>query len=472
MTELAFCTATELVARFRGRQLSPVEATTAVLERIDRHDRSVGAYCLVDADQALDRARTSERRWLDGQPAGLLDGVPVAIKDVFLTRGWATRKGSRLVDPAGAWNEDAPVVGALARHGAVAVGKTTTPELGWKGVTDNPLGDVARNPWDTDRTAGGSSGGSAAAVAMGMGPLALGTDGGGSIRIPAAFCGVAGLKPTYGRVPLWPPSPFGTLAHAGPMAWTVRDLALMLTVLAEPDSRDWTAEAPVGRDYRATLDGGVDGLRVAFSADLGYVAVDPEVADAVERAAATFADLGAHVEHADPGFADPLETFNRLWYAGAAHALRDVDADARALLDPGLAEVAEAGAALTALDYLAAVGARNGLGVAMSRFHTTYDLLLTPTVPIPAFGASREVPDGWPHRRWQTWTPFTYPFNLTQQPAATVPCGFTRSGLPIGLQIVAAKHADELVLRAAHAYQAAAPLVDRRPGDPSTPKGA
>ena len=462
-TAIAVLSATELLRRYRTTELSPVEATRAVLAQIDRHNPRVNAYCLVDHDRALEQAKASERRWRQGKPTGRLDGVPVAIKDVFLTHGWPTLRGSRAIDPEQPWEEDAPAVARLRANGAVLIGKTTTPELGWKGVTDSPLTGVTRNPWDPALTAGGSSGGSAVAVVLGMAPLALGTDGGGSIRIPAAFSGLVGHKPTYGRVAQWPPSPFGSLAHAGPMAWTVVDAALMLDVIAAPDPRDWSAAPAENLSYLDELAGGVVGLRVAFSPTLGYVQVDPEVAAAVQQAAKTFEALGAQVEQADPGFEDPVGIFEVLWYAGAAKAVERLGERALPVLDPGLREISDIGRTYSAMDYLEAESRRAKLGGHLGQFHQRFDLLLTPTLPVPAFVAGQEVPDGWPGRRWMSWTPFTYPFNLTQQPAASVPCGFTAAGLPIGLQIVGAKYADALVLRAAHAYQTAQPGTDRRP---------
>lgn len=394
--------------------------------------------------------------------AGKLDGVPASIKDVFLTRGWPTLRGSRAIDPEGRWEDDAPLVARLREHGAVLLGKTTTPELGWKGVTDSPLTGVTRNPWDTSKTPGGSSGGSAAAVAFGMGPLSVGTDGGGSVRIPAAFSGIFGLKPSYGRIPIWPPSPFGSLSHAGPMTNTVADAALMLEVLSEPDARDATALPHDDVDYSEEIKGGVEGLRVAFSPDLGYVEVDPEVAEAVERAARTFEELGAVVEEVDPSFEDPVECFNAHWYAAAANFVGHFDEEKRGLLDPGLKEIVAEGAAYSVLEYLAAAERRADLGLRMSLFHEDHDLLLTPAIPTAAFEAGREVPANSSHKRWTSWTPFSYPFNLTQQPAASVPCGFTSSGLPIGLQIVGGRYEDAMVLRASHVYQTARPL-ERKP---------
>jgi aspartyl-tRNA(Asn)/glutamyl-tRNA(Gln) amidotransferase subunit A len=456
-------TATELLDAYRAGSLSPVEATEDSLARIADHDGGVNAFCLVDAEAALTQARASEERWRRGEPCGPLDGVPTAIKDIFLTRGWPTLRGSRLVDPGQDWAEDAPSTARLREAGAVLVGKTTTPEFAWKGVTDSALTGVTRNPWDPALTAGGSSGGAGAAVAAGMCPLATGTDGGGSVRIPGSFCGVFALKPTYGRIPLFPPSPFGTLSHAGPMTWTVRDAALMTDVMSRPDSRDWSQLPPPERSFLDGLEDGVAGLRIAFSPALGYVDVDPEVAAAVRSAVGVFAELGARVEEVDPGFDDPLEAFDVLWYAGLAKVLEGYPAERRTEVEPAVVEVAALGEGYSATDYLEAVAQRMALGVRMGAFHETYDLLLTPTTPIAAFEAGREVPPGWPHERWQTWTPFTYPFNLTQQPAATVPCGFTSAGLPVGLQVVGPRHADARVLRACRAFEQARPWAATRP---------
>ncbi len=453
--DLADCTATELVHLYRTGQASPVEATQAVLTRIAECDATLNAFCIVDAERALAAAKASEARWQKDAPTtDLLDGVPVSIKDLLLTRGWPTLRGSRTIDPRQPWDVDAPVTARLREAGAVLLGKTNTPEFGIKGTTDSWLTGITRNPWNPKMTPGGSSGGAAAAVASGMGPLAVGTDGAGSIRIPSAFCGIPGLKPSFGRVPAFPLSPFGTVAHVGPHARSVEDLALMLTVISRPDVRDWTSLPHDPRDYRAGLADGVRGLRIAFSPDLGYVRnVDPEIATSVRKAAESFAALGARVVETAPGFANPEEITAKFWYVGALTVLGNMTAEQAALTDPLLRWQADQGRKVTVPELQKLTLRRGELGTLMRQFHQRYDLLLTPGLSVPAFEA--KATDEWALGldTFLGWTPFSYPFNLTQQPAAVVPCGLTRSGLPISLQIVGPMHADALVLRAARAYE-------------------
>ncbi|MFJ5263642.1 amidase [Streptomyces sp. NPDC088387] len=450
--ELTELTAVRLVDGYRKGEFDPVDAVRATLARAEEIQPAVNAFVRLLPDEALEGARESAARWQRGEPIGPLDGVPVTVKDILLLRGHPTLRGSKAVDPEGNWDADAPSVARLREAGAVFLGKTTTPEFGWKGVTDSPLSGVTRNPRDPARTAGGSSGGSAAAVALGAGPLSLGTDGGGSVRIPASFCGIFGLKPTYGRVPLYPASAFGTLAHVGPMTRDAADAALMLDVIGVPDARDWSALGPAGLSYSDALGSGVRGLRIAYSPTLGgQVAVRPDVAAAVRDAVQRLAGLGAYVEETDPDVADPVEAFHTLWFSGVSRVTQHFGTRQREVLDPGLREIRARGNRYSALDYLAAVDVRMELGRRMGLFHDTYDLLVTPTLPITAFEAGVEVPMGSGLRHWTGWTPFTYPFNLTQQPAASVPVGTDGAGLPVGLQIVAARHRDDLVLRAAHA---------------------
>jgi len=454
-TKMSAC---ELLAGYARRELSPVEVTRAVLARIAADNDKVNAFCLVDEAAALQAASESEARWQAGRPVGLCDGVPATVKELLLARGWPTLRCSRAVEREQAWTEDAPSVALLRAHGAVLLGKTASPEFGWKGVTDSPLFGITRNPWDLSRTPGGSSGGAAVAAALGMGALHLGTDGGGSIRIPAAFTGIFGLKPSFGRVPVYPPSAFGTTSHVGPMTRTVEDAALMLTVLSGPDARDWLALPRDQLDYRTGLHDGVAGLRVAYSPTLGYAKVDSEMASLIHGAVRRFEELGAHVELVERVIDDPVEIFRKHWYAGAALAVSSIPLSKRAHMDPGLVEIVEAGERLDHMDYMHAVAARGQLGLRMNLFHEHYDLLITPAMPIVPFSATAQVPDAARQANWIDWTPFTYPFNLTHQPAATIPCGLTRRGLPVAMQIVAAVYQDTLVLRAARAFESLQPI--------------
>ncbi|MDE0060230.1 MAG: amidase [Defluviicoccus sp.] len=454
--ELALLSARELAARYRDGSLSPVEATRATLARIAALDGTLNAYCLVDGDAAMADARASEARWGRGAPAGPLDGVPTSIKDIVLTRGWPTLRGSKTIDPRQGWADDAPPVARLREQGAVLLGKTATPEFAMKGVTDSPLTGNTRNPWNPALTPGGSSGGAGAAVAAGLCALALGTDAGGSIRIPASFCGVFGLKPSYGRVPVWPPTPFGSFASTGPMTRSVADAALMLNAIAAPDARDWNALPHDGTDYAAHLDAGIDGFRIAYSPDLGYAEVDREVAAIVAAAVDALAACGASVERADPGFADPAPVWQVLYRGLTAFAFRDMTEEQLAVMDPFVAERIRAAPGIDLAAYLEAERSRAELGARMKAFHRRYDLLATPATAVAAFPAGRDRPDRGAPADAGEW-PLSLPFNLTRQPAASVPCGLTADGRPVGLQIVGPPHGDSLVLRAARAFEAARP---------------
>ena len=456
--DVALMSATDLLRHFRRGTLSPVEATKAALGQVRQHNERLNALCWLDEEGALALARESETRWREGRPLGLLDGVPATVKDLLLTKGWPTLRGSRTVKRDQPWVEDAPTVARLREHGAVLIGKTTTPEFGWKGVTDSPLTGITRNPWDPTKTPGGSSGGAAVAAATGMGALHLGTDGGGSIRIPAGFTGIFGFKQSFGRVPAYPLSPFGTVAHVGPMTRTVEDAALMLTVISEPDDRDVYALPYDRRDWRVGIEDGIRKLRIAYSPTLGGNRVEPDVAILVAAAVARLAELGAEVEQAEPDVTGVGEVFQVHWFAGAANLMAGISADARGQIDPGLQEVAATGAKFSLQEYQMAVKAREALSQRVAAFHRKYDLLVTPTLPLPAFEAGVETPGDSKGGRWTNWTPFSFPFNLTRQPAATIPCGVTRNGLPVGLQIVGALYDDATVLRCARAYEGTRPF--------------
>ena len=457
--DLAMMSATELVGHYRRKTLSPVEVAEAALARIDQCNGALNAMCHLDPDSARASANESEARWQAGRPMGLVDGVPTTIKDALLTKGWPTRRGSRTGSADGPWDEDGAATASLRAHGAVLVGKTTTPEFGWKGVTDSPLTGITRNPWNLERTPSGSSGGAAAACAVGMGALHVGTDGAGSIRMPAAFTGIYGLKPTFGRVPIYPMNMPGTIIHHGPMTRTVADAALMLNVIGEPDPRDWTALPYDGRDWRVGLEEGVAGLRIAYSRDFGYAKVDPEVADLVEKAAQVFADLGAIVEETDPGFEDPCEAFGTYYFVRFRPLVDMMSDEQRDLMDPGLVRSVNEYRNRGVTESLAADSVRLMLGRHMNLFHQTYDLLISPQMPLTAFEAGVEVPVGSGMSGWMDWSPFTYPLNFTQQPAASVPCGLTSEGLPAAIQIAGPRYREDLVLRASRAYESARPFV-------------
>ena len=455
-TDPALLSAEELLSLYARRALSPIEALRAVSERVMRLNPRLNAFAVLNP-QAVVAAGESEARWRAGRPIGMLDGVPCTVKDLLDMAGFATRRGSLLTDPAPVV-EDAPAVLGLKSAGAVIVGKTTTTEFGWKTPGDNPLHGITRNPWNTDYTPGGSSSGAGAAGAAGFGPLHVGTDAGGSVRIPAAWCGLVGLKPTYGRIPQWPAGAFAAVACAGPMTRTVRDNALMFSAMARHDFRDPFCLADDNRDWRDGIEAGVDGLRVGVLANPGFDApVDAAGSAAVERAAALFADAGAMVEPADAGLPDTSDVFGRVWGVALARLVASFPADKRHLLDPGLLEVAAAEGGMSAMEFLGADALRATAGHAMARLHQRYDLVLCPTVPNGPMLA--DAPTQNPVEcLWKHWAPWTFTFNLTRQPAITVPMGLGQDGLPMSVQIAAAQYRDDLVFRAARALEIAQPF--------------
>jgi aspartyl-tRNA(Asn)/glutamyl-tRNA(Gln) amidotransferase subunit A len=463
--ELVWLPAVELAARIRRRAVSPVDVTNAVLDRIARLNPRLNAFCLVADDTARAAAREAEIAVMKGEPLGLLHGVPVSVKDMLFTRGLATTGGSRLFEDH-VPGEDAIPVARLRAAGAVVVGKTNTSELGHKAITDNPLFGPTRNPWRAAVTPGGSSGGAAAAVASGLGPIALGTDGGGSVRIPAAFCNLYGLKPSYGLVPNHPGFPgWEHLSHTGPITRTVRDAALVLHAIAGGDDRDaesWPGEAG---DFSVACEAGVKGLHVAWSPDLGYARVEPEVARICEDAAAQFESLGCHVEVVNPGWLSPEEAFGAVVAAQFYAAWADRLPEAEPLMDPTLVKFIRRGGAITARQYLEARAWMRAFWIEVQAFLARFDLLLTPAAAVAPFAM-----DGLPPREVDGervsvlgWMPFTFPFNITGQPAASVPAGHTAGGLPVGLQIVGRRNADRTVLAASAAYEALCPWADARP---------
>ena len=463
MADLTQCTAIELLGLYRSGAASPVEATQAVLQRIARLNPLLNAFCLIDEATAMASARQSEARWQAHRRSGAgvlsLDGVPMSIKDLILTQGWPTLRGSKTVNPDQPWQVDAPVTARLREAGAVLLGKTTTPEFGCKGETNSLLTGISRNPWNPARTPGGSSGGASAAVSAGLGPLAIGTDGAGSVRIPAAFCGNVGFKPSFGRVPAYPLSPFGSVAHLGPHAMTVEDVALLMNTIALPDTRDWTSLPFDGVDYLAGLKGGIKGFRVAYSPTLGYAKnVDPEIAAATAQAAKHLQDLGAVVEEVDPLTEDPLDISTGLWFAGAYQVWQTLNPAQQALTDPDFKSQAQLGAELDANAIHALTQRRGVLGSHLRQFMQRFDLILTPSTAVTAFKALPAGHSVMNSAAMLGWTPFSYPFNLSQQPAISLPCGLTLDGLPMGVQLVGTMFGDAKLLQAAQALQACYPM--------------
>ncbi len=447
----------ELAAGYAAGELSPVEATRAALDRIRALDGELGAFVLVDEEGALEQARASEDRWRRGTAYGPLDGVPASIKDLSLVVGWPTRKGSLTTSDAPA-TEDSPVVARLREAGSVLIGKTTTPEQGWKGLCDSPLTGDTRNPWDPTRTPGGSSGGASVAAITGMASLNVGSDGGGSIRMPSAFCGTFGLKATHARVPLYPPGGSGLLSHVGPITRTVRDCAHMMAAIAQPDSREIY---PTQRDPRSWLDGledGVAGLRVAYSPTYGGASVDPQVAEAVRRTVGLLEAHGAIVEEEDPGHPDCRDAFLVLWDAALGRIVDPLTDEQRALCDPGLVATWERGRELTAFDFLEADSVRAAATLAFNDVLSRYDVIVSPAVTTLAFPLGSDVADPATQTHWVDWTPFTYPINMTRHPAAAVPIGLSQEGLPMALQVVGAHFDERTVLRVSRAIEKTQPF--------------
>ena len=461
--EISYLSALELGRHYRERTLSPVEVVNATLQRIEQLNPTLNAFLTLTADLARAQARAAEAVFQQGEAASPLCGIPLSLKDNLVTKGIRSTFGSLLRQD---WvpEQDAPVSERVHKAGAVLLGKTNTPEFGWKGETSNLLGEPTRNPWNLARTPGGSSGGASAALAAGLGPLAHGSDGAGSIRIPASFSGVFGLKPSCGLVPAWPPSAVGLLSHQGPMSRSVRDAALFLGAIAGADARDRISAGDRDVDYGSALSEGVAGLRVAYSPDLGFASVDPEVAELTAAAAGVFEDLGCSLEQVSPSIADPYPALDIVWAtSNAGPHIDDLD-EVRDQIDPGRVRVIEGGLTPSGAELARAHGEMNTFCDQMREFMEDYDLLLTPTMPMTAFEVGLDRPPETPETlSGLSWTPFTYIFNVTGQPAASVPCGLDSAGLPVGLQIVGHWRDDVTVLRAAAAYEEARPWADRRP---------
>jgi amidase/aspartyl-tRNA(Asn)/glutamyl-tRNA(Gln) amidotransferase subunit A len=443
--------AAELAEGYRAGTFSPVEVAKASLARAEQVQAELNAFTRIDREGALAAAEESERRWGTGEMLSAVDGVPTTIKDIVWMKDQAVRYGTVSVPPVEA-GEDAPAVLRMREAGVVFIGLTTTPEFGWKALTDSPGFGITRNPHRPDVTPGGSSGGAAVAAATGAGVFHLGTDGGGSIRIPSSFTGITGLKPSFGRVAAYPASPFGTVAHIGPMTRTVADAKAMLAVMAGPDERDWYQQPGQFPSLNVPSEN-VAGLKIGYWSKPAHGVVHPEVEARITRVAQALEAAGAAVEPFDLPADELHAVFQTLWFAGAAARHAMVPGEGHGKLDPGFKTIAEAGQRLSAADFIKASAARANFGIAMDRALKQYDVLVSPGVAIPPFTAGLEVPEGSGMTRWTEWAGFSYPINLSQQPAAVVPCGKTGDGRPIGLQIVGARGADGRLLEIAQAIE-------------------
>ena len=459
--DLTQMTAHALGKLYARGKASPVETMRAVLARADKVNPIINALCVIDAEPALAAAKASERRWQKGKPHSPIDGVPVSIKELVRVKGWPASMGSKLTDKAPV-DADAPAVARLREAGAIVFAQSTSSEFGHKGVTDTPLHGVTRNPWNTAMTPGGSSGGAGAAVAAGLGPLAIGTDGGGSVRIPSSFNGLVGIKTTYGRVPNWPPTLNGDFSNTGPMCRTAQDCALMLNAITRSDVRDPTQLPADDTDYLKALKHKPKKPKVAFLLRMSEHPIDIEVASMATKAAKQVEKLGCAVEEIDaPPFshAEAGKSFITQWLVNSARLLEIYPEARHGEFDPNLLAGAKAARErYTAADVVNALSIRREMGVAWNLFFEQYDFLLTPTVAVQPFPVLKNAPDGLDGKPNMTWTPYTATFNLTRQPAATVPCGLSSQGLPVGLQIVAGHFKDAQVLALAGAYADAHPL--------------
>lgn len=459
-TDLGQMTAAQLASLFASGAASPVEAARASLARIEKFEPQVNAFAHVVPEMALAMARESEARWKKGAPLSPIDGAPTTIKELTPVKGIPWRRGSITGETTPSKTE-ALIVERLKAAGVSILGTTTSPEFGWKGLTHGPYTGDTVTPWRTDRCSGGSSGGAAVAAALNMGVLHEGSDAAGSIRIPASFSGCFGIKPTFGWLPSDGPTGLFELAHRGPLTRTVEDAALFLNATAGPSAKTLYGYCPTPVPNWATgiEDASVKGLRIGYSRNLGYAKVAPAVAEAVERAAKRMAELGAVVEEVDPGFPCPQDDLLTLWYAAEAFTLDKVSPteEQRKGMDQAFLRICGIGAKIDAISFIKAQQVRAQLKTVMAAFHETYDALLLPTMPITAFEAGMDFPGGVEGKDWTDWSPFTYPFNMTEQPATSIPCGFDEMGLPIGLQFVGPRYRDDIVLRMAAAYQAAFP---------------
>lgn len=451
--EFDLMSARELRRLIATRKVSPVEVTGRALAKAEASQPKLNAFFVLSHDKAMAAARAAEAAIMRWERLGPLHGLPLSVKDLIAVEGERFCFGSRTMEKNVA-TTDAPSVARARSAGAIVIGKTTTSEFGCKPVGDSPLTGITRHPWNLDKTPGGSSGGASSSVAAGITPFALGTDGGGSIRVPASFTGLAGIKASFARVPIWPASATPTLAHVGPLARDVRDAALLLQAIAGFDPRDAFSGAPAMPDLLRACDAGIKGMRIAWSPTLGYARPDPEVVKIAGKAARKLEELGAHVDLVERVFErDPADLWTAEFYAGVGTRLSPALDKERHLLDPAVAEILEAALGQDMRDYYEKVFRRYALRDTMRAFFERYDVLVSPALPVASLDAGRNMPAHLADRNLVSWAYYGYPFNLTGQPAASVCAGIAADGMPVGMQIVGRLYAEVDVVRVAAAFE-------------------
>ena len=462
----AYRSAVELKAAITAKEISPVEVTQAALGRQEALQETLNSFATPTPDLALAAAKEAEKKIMAGEDSGLLAGLPLSVKDVLPVKDVQLNLGSKAFadNIAGI---DAPPVERIKAQGGAIIGKTTTSELGCKAVGDCPLTGITRNPWNTDKTPGGSSAGAAASIAAGITPFGICTDGGGSVRIPCSLSGLFGIKPQFARVPMFPASAAPTLGHVGSVARTVRDAALLLTVIAGPDRRDPFSVAEPTPDFLGACEQSIKGMRIAWSPTFGYAQPNAEVAEICEKAAKVFEGLGCSVETVENVMdEDPGVMWTSEFYAGIGTRLKPVLEANAEILDPVVVDILSNALDQSLESYYSNVFKRYEFREKMRSFFDDYDLLLSPTLPVYAFDVGLDQPKGLPDdRNAVSWVYYTYPFNLTGQPAASIPAGFSGDGLPVGLQMVSRINSEVDIFRAAAAFEAAQPWADRTPLD-------